>query len=372
MRILADANITDVQRLFGDLGEVVLFDGRRLTAGDISDGDILLVRSVTPVDASLLAGVQPAFVGSATSGTDHLDIHCLESRQIPWAHAPGSNARSVAEYVFTAIAQVDDLLERLFDGGSMGIIGYGHIGRLIGTLCAGMGIRFLAYDPWLEDSGQVGLSELGEVLSCDVVTLHADLHDRRPWPSRHLLNAERLAAIPVLSLLINAGRGALISGSDLLAQLRREPQRRVVLDTWENEPRIDPELLDRCMIASAHIAGYSHDGKVLATRMLRESAGEVLGWPAAQLELTGVGEALHVPADLEGAALLRWLLNQVYDIRADDGRMRAAKGADFDTLRRYYPVRRELGAYEVRNPDQLSGPACALCELWGLTSAIGG
>ena len=144
MRILADANITDVERQFGAFGDVVLFDGRQLARADIAEGDVLLVRSVTPVDGAFLACAQPAFVGSATSGTDHLELAGLEARGIPWACAPGSNARSVAEYVFAAIAEVDDLLERLFDGGSMGIIGYGDIGQACGRLAKAFKMNIIA------------------------------------------------------------------------------------------------------------------------------------------------------------------------------------------------------------------------------------
>jgi erythronate-4-phosphate dehydrogenase len=102
-RILADENIPLVKNAFGSLGAVRTVPGRSITAAEVQAADVLLVRSVTDVDAALLDGSDVQFVGSATIGTDHIDQAYLQECSIAFAHAPGSNADSVADYVIAAL-----------------------------------------------------------------------------------------------------------------------------------------------------------------------------------------------------------------------------------------------------------------------------
>ena len=81
------------------MGEVTTLPGREITPATISDAHILLVRSITPVNESLLAGTAVQFVGTATAGIDHFDIEAIERLGVAWSAAPGSNAVSVVEYV---------------------------------------------------------------------------------------------------------------------------------------------------------------------------------------------------------------------------------------------------------------------------------
>ena len=147
MKILADRNMTGVADIFTPLGEVSLFDGRVLTPDDLAGVDILLVRSVTRVDAALLARHRPRFVGSATSGFDHVDRDWLAAENIPFAHAPGSNADSVVDYVLSVLCRHRGHLDRLLAGEALGIVGYGHIGKRLRERLSRLGIRCRAYDP---------------------------------------------------------------------------------------------------------------------------------------------------------------------------------------------------------------------------------
>jgi erythronate-4-phosphate dehydrogenase len=374
LKILADGNMAGVEPLFSALGEVRLKEGRSIDAADLQDIDILLVRSVTRVNQTLLGGDGEngalRFVGSATSGVDHIDRGLLGARGIDFAHAPGSNANSVLEYVFSVISQCPGTGEQLFNGACLGIIGYGHIGKALAARCTALGIAWRAYDPWL-DSQEHGLSPLEQVLECAVVCLHAELTDREPWPSRHLLGDAELATLSPETLLINAGRGELVDNAALLHYLEGSAAAQVVLDVWEGEPELRPGLLQRCLFGSAHIAGYSYDGKLLATRMLYDAACAALGIEvsASALEHGAVGEpedlSLQVPAGLSDAQLLRWLQQQSYDVREDDALLRASPG-DFDGLRKRYRRRRELAAFRVANPQVLSDRQRQICAALGL------
>jgi erythronate-4-phosphate dehydrogenase len=371
MRIVADSNMVGVEEVFGALGSVTLVPGRDLRPQHVREADMLLVRSVTSVDAQLLDGSSVAFVGSATSGFDHVDAQYLRARGIDFAYAPGSNANSVLEYVISAIASCDDYLERLCAGASVGIIGFGVIGKRLAQRLGAIGIACSAYDPWLEQESDTRLVALDKVLSSDVICIHAELTQREPWPSYHLLGAQELARINPLSLLINAGRGGVVDNSALRQLLAQEPGRRVILDVWEREPDIDVELMRACYYATPHIAGYSYDGKVLATHMLCKSACAAMGLKLPDQLLTPAESELQpyplaVPTGLSKAELIRWLQRQSYDIRSDDERMRLNNAADFDQQRKEYPQRRELSTFALSNGDRLEADQLALCREFGV------
>lgn len=356
LRILADQNIPAAAELFGAWGTVRTAAGRELGPADVADADVLLVRSVTAVNEQLLAGSAVRFVGSATAGLDHVDTDYLAAAGVSFAAAPGANANAVVEYVLAAIAAVGDSLERLLAGGRVGVVGYGHVGRLLVQRLQALGIASLQYDPWLEPGMLPQPAELEAVLACEVVTLHTSLTHRQPWPSHHLLGAAELARLTPASLLINAGRGPVIDNTALLACLDREQAPRCVLDVWETEPWVPPELLAQVTYGTPHIAGYSHDAKLAATRGLARALATAFDLALPEKAVVEEsGPPLPVPAALAGVDLLRYLLQLRYDLAADDRRLRetlrglptAEAGHGFDRLRRDYPMRRELAGSTV-------------------------
>ncbi len=179
LRILADENIPAVEHYTGGLGAVTRFSGRSLRPEHLAGVDVLLVRSVTKVDAELLHNSGVRFVGTATSGVDHIDRDYLRQQGIGFQHAPGSNANSVVEYVLAAIAGVGDHLERVLAGAPVGVIGFGVIGRAVAARLHALDINYCVYDPWLDRAVIDHPAELAQVLDCAVVTLHAELTDRQ-------------------------------------------------------------------------------------------------------------------------------------------------------------------------------------------------
>ena len=122
MHIVADANMPGLEP-FAAMGTVTRVEGRNLTRQQLADADVLLVRSVTRVDAALLAGSRVRFVGSATIGTDHVDLTYLQQQGIRFAHAPGCNARAVAEYVLQAVLLLCQAGNRSPRGASVAVVG---------------------------------------------------------------------------------------------------------------------------------------------------------------------------------------------------------------------------------------------------------
>jgi len=361
LSILADENIPAVEHYFGDGVAVRRVGGRKLQRSHLQGVDVLLVRSVTQVNEALLHDTSVKFVGTATSGVDHIDRDYLRQQGIGFAHAPGSNANSVVEYVLAAIAAVTDKLEQLLAGGSVGIVGYGVIGNAMAARLRALGIHYQVYDPWLDDKAISNPASLASVLGCEVVTLHCELTRQQPWPSFHLLGESRLACLRPDGLLINASRGPVVDNQAMLALLETGRAPATVFDVWEGEPRLQHALLRRVTLGSAHIAGYSLDGKLLATRILCDAAAVQLGLALPdQGSPAGEPAALLVPEALAGVALLRHLLEARYDIRRDDALLRSATlgqdiaraGLDFDLLRKQYRERRELVGSPVHGDFQ--------------------
>lgn len=354
LRVVADENMPAVESLLGELAQVTRCNGRSLTSQQLGGADVLFVRSVTRVDSQLLQATPVRFVGTATSGTEHIDLDYLDSRGIGFTRAAGSNANSVVEYVLSALVALPDQLRRLMGGGSVGVVGQGPVGLAVANRLRSLGGRCLVYDPWLAEEQLEGSGSLAQVLACDLVCLHPELTRQQPWPSYHLLGERELEGMKGHQLVINASRGAVVDNLALRARLDRPDAPRVVLDVWEGEPKLDVALLESVSLGTAHIAGYSLDGKILATRMLCEAMARDLGVALPGQGVTAGNEPRYCSGDhLEGPSLVSHLMAQCYDIREDDRRLREACspgeaiGAAFDQLRKHYPERRELAGNVV-------------------------
>lgn len=355
LRIVADSNLPGVETLFSPWGEVRRVEGRTLQREHLLEADVLLVRSVTRVDRALLEGTPVRFVGSGTAGLDHVDRDYLQSMGIGFAAAPGANANAVVEYVLAVIGVVDERAECLLAGGRVGIVGCGHVGRILAARLDALGIANCQYDPWLAEEALPAPASLAEVLTCDVVSLHCELTRQTPWPSYHLLDEARLAALRPQQLLINASRGAVVDNRALAARLRTAEPPRAVLDVWEGEPQVDAALLERLVLGTPHIAGYSLEAKWAASRLLADALAEFLGRAGAVAGGLPSPETIELPGHLAGAGLWRVLLGNRYDPHEDDRALRhlvataqpAQVPAGFDALRRHYRERRELAGSRV-------------------------
>ena len=187
MIIVADENIPLVKEFFGQLGEVRCLPGRQISAIDIQDADALIVRSVTTVDENLLAGSRVRFVGTCTIGVDHLDQDFLAAQGISWSSAPGCNANSVVEYVYSALCHLNINWLEL----KIGIIGCGNVGGLLYQRLKAQGVKVCCYDPNLTLEQNPDLVDLDTVLACDLVSMHTPLVITGPYPSFHLLDTEK-------------------------------------------------------------------------------------------------------------------------------------------------------------------------------------
>jgi erythronate-4-phosphate dehydrogenase len=327
-----------------------------MTANDLADADVVLVRSVTRVDASLLAQSPARFVGTATIGTDHIDEDHLASRGIAFSSAAGSNANSVAEYVMAQLLTLGDRLGINWAGRTLGVVGVGNIGRLVVRNATAMGMRVLQNDP-PRQRAEGGDAFVGLDTVCaesDVITLHIPLIREGTDRTVHLFDRDRLARLRSDTILLNSARGAAIDNAALRIALKERCLRAVGLDVWENEPTIDVGLMAEVAIATAHIAGYSLDGKIAGTKMLFDAVCRAFDltdtWEATDcLPPPIVGQIDIDPSGPSDQAVCREVVRRIYDIETDDVQLRTItdlppdeRGDRFDLLRKVYPVRREF------------------------------
>lgn len=343
MKIVVDDKIPYLRPAIDGLAdEVVAKPGKDITAADVRDAHILIVRTRTRCDRRLLEGSSVRLVVTATIGYDHLDVDYLRDAGIEWANCPGCNATSVAQYVQNSLYQLSR--ERGLDIGSstMGIVGVGHVGSAVMAAALRMGFkRVLLNDPpraamaaqlpaGLHWSSLAALQE-----EADVITFHTPLTGDGPWPTFHLADAAFFGGLLRKPVVINAARGGVVDEQALLSALDQGLVREAVVDTWEGEPSVNRELLTRAFVATPHIAGYSADGKANATRMTLEAVAKFLNVePLFSIAPPALPAGIVWSDDPVERAL------QLYDPLADTARLRACPEA-FEQQRNNYPLRRE-------------------------------
>ncbi len=367
MKIIADENMSGVQAIFSPYGEVETLPGRNITAAAVATADVLLVRSVTNVEAQLLEGSRVQFVGSATIGTDHIDLQYLQQKGIHFAHAPGCNAEAVVQYMFSVFCT----LEPQWRDKTVGIVGCGNVGGRLYRRLSGLGVSCVVYDPFLSDAECPSLADLEATLSADIICLHTPLTREGPHPSYHLVDRKILEEhIRPGALLINASRGGVIDNAALYAHLKMGANLKVALDVWENEPHISLALMGQVKIATPHIAGYSQEGRLRGTQMVRDALCRFLGLntlsdQAVDLRIVS-GERVADTLMIEDEEGLDQAILATYQVAQDDQNMRRALidklgnsegeiGRKFDALRKHYAQRREFGYYTASGPGE---PAC--------------
>jgi erythronate-4-phosphate dehydrogenase len=264
MKIVADDQIPLIDELFGQ-DTVVKKPGQQIQRADLVDADVLLVRTVTSVNADLLTQTSVRWVGAATAGYDHLDTAWLDEQGIAWAYAPGANAQAVLEYVLCVIAALR--AQGYLRSGLLraGVIGVGRVGRLVASYLEKMGFEVMLNDPPRAVRDETFHSTpLSEFADLDLLCLHPALIRHGLYPSYHLLNDDFWRRQKPGMVLLNAARGEIVATDVLL----RQTHLRLCLDVWENEPSISLDLLRAAVIATPHIAAYSVQAKRQASLLL--------------------------------------------------------------------------------------------------------
>jgi len=356
LKIIVDENIVFAKEAFSKFGDVHLFPGRKLNNQILKDADILIVRSITKVDEELLKNTRIKFVGTATTGNDHVDQEYLKKKNIFFADAKGCNADSVGEYVITALMKIASEKNITLKNKTFSVIGVGNIGSRVVKFAETLGMHILKNDPPLEraEKGNDFVS-LDDALQADIISFHVPLTIDGRDKTYHLLNSQNLKRLKDNSILINTSRGEVIYNK-ALREITYSKKLKLILDVWEHEPEISKELLKNSEIGTAHIAGYSYEGKLNGTRMIFNALCKFLGeeknWNPVLPSIENTVQRLTSIDGIENN--LYHLFKSFYNIDDDDSGLRKILKMDsitsanhFDKLRKEYKVRREFSNYTV-------------------------
>lgn len=352
MQIFYEKSLTQAELLFSQLGNAQAFETSALQAADLRHAEALLVRSTTKVDQKLLSqATKLRYVGTATAGTNHLQLDYLQAQGIHVTSAAGCNADAVAEYVLGVLLARDDQDWQVRNK-TVGIVGAGHVGSALAAKLSVLGIAYKLCDPPLAQQGDMrSLVSLDEIMQCDVISLHVPLTYDGAHPTANLFDQKRLSHLHSRQLLINASRGEVLDNQTALAMLQKGGAFSLVLDVWQNEPAILWPLLPYCQLGSAHIAGHSLDAKVRGTYMLYQWLCEQQQ-QSCNMQLADLlpeAPVIRANSGLDHWSQLKQCLLGIYDPRDDDQLLRAGENQaqKFVNLRKHYAVRREYQGSRV-------------------------
>ncbi|MCX6153949.1 MAG: hypothetical protein NT007_07310 [Candidatus Kapabacteria bacterium] len=355
--IYIDKNIKLLKHSVKESSSTVLFEGRKLSNEEILKGQctILIVRSTCKVDQNLLNGTKVKFVGTATTGTDHINLDYLKKNGISFKAATGANSNSVAEYVIYCLLKWSNVNNNQLNEKKIGIIGYGNIGRKVALYAHKLGIEVVVNDPPLFDEkfkfpDWVHHKSISEIFKdSDIITNHVPLHLSGKYSTHSLINIDLLSKIKDNSLFLHTSRGSVVDESAFLETIKNK-NIDFVFDVWENEPKINLEIAKQAIIATPHIAGYSNNGKVLASRILAE---EINKQYKIEIDYSVFVEdscdsisadelSIKPPKDISK------IINRSRQIEYDNDNFRKLlvmseqeRVIEFDQLRKNYPIRNE-------------------------------
>ncbi|WP_153913117.1 4-phosphoerythronate dehydrogenase [Shewanella sp. TC10] len=364
MKIVADENMPYVEALFGELGEITRVNGRQLTPEQLIDVDVLLVRSVTKVNQALLAQANKLkFVGSATIGTDHIDLEYLQQQNIPFTNAPGCNATAVGEFAFIAMLELAKRFKQPLQNKVVGIVGAGNTGSALEYCLKAYGMKVLLCDPVLAKQGDITNAarefvSLDTIIEqADIISLHVPITRTGEDKTWYMFDEAKLNQLKPNTWLLNCCRGEVIDNRALIKVKQQRDDVKLVLDVWEGEPNPMPELVPLVEFATPHIAGYSLEGKARGTHMLFQKLCDILEVEVDKnvsdlLPAFNITQ-LNIDGELTEVQLLN-IARLVYNLSDDDYLFRNSflNNHGFDHMRKNHTHRREFSALSLVNTGQ--------------------
>lgn len=300
------AAVDGLRRQFDVVFDPTLVDRPAELRQHLADADGLLIRNRTQCNAALLADAPKLrVVGRLGVGLDNIDQPACAARNVQVIPATGCNAQAVAEYVITTVML---LLRGAFGataataagewprtalskgretaGKTLGIVGFGGIGRVTAALARGLGMRVLASDSLLAtddpawEFARVEPRTLDSLLAeADAVTLHIPLTPG----TRNLLDARRLALMQPEAVLVNTSRGGILDEAALAAALRSGKLGGAALDVFADEPLPAgsplaelASLAGSRLILTPHIAGLTRESDVRVSYFIAEESAKAL------------------------------------------------------------------------------------------------
>ena len=341
MKFVVDKTIPFIENLFEPYAEVVYLEGKDISSDDVRDADGLVIRTRTKCNADLLDGSSVRMISTASIGSDHIDHEYCKEHGIHFATASGCNAVGVMNYVFAALYGIAARKSIDLEGKTLGIVGVGNTGSRVAAMARHVGLRTLLCDPpRAAVEGPDSFCPLDTLLKqADIVTLHVPLSDQ----TRKMAGDRFFRRMKPGALFINTARGEVVDESALMRAIPKLGA--VIIDTWNNEPYVNLDLVEKVDIATPHIAGYSYQGKQNGTALAVRAIARFFGieplyefypeTPLAELEAI----KLNLKGKPQGE--IASVLSYNYPIFTDDFMFRM-NPAGFENLRLNYSYRREF------------------------------
>ena len=354
IRIVADHKIPFLKGALEGVAKIDYMPGGKITRQDLLEADALITRTRTKCNRALLEGTKVAFIASATIGYDHIDTEYCREAGIQWANAPGCNASSVRQYIVSVLLYLAAEKGLKLDALTLGVVGVGNVGSKVALAAEALGMKVLLNDPpRARREGSAAFVSLAELQKqADVISFHVPLNRGGEDNTLHLVDEEFIEKLKPGAILVNSSRGKVVKESDLVGGILGGKLSDVILDVFEDEPLVNPELLELITLATPHIAGYSLDGKANGTGMAVRAISRHFGlelddWQATDIPRPEKDQILGDVTSGSQSEVLWEIFRNTYDVTSDDERFREHP-EEFEAQRENYPFRREPQAYSVR------------------------
>ena len=338
MKIIIDNKIPYIKEAVQTIADEIIYaPGKDFTPELVQDADALIIRTRTHCNQELLEGSRVKFIATATIGFDHIDTEYCKRAGIEWTNAPGCNSASVAQYIQSSLLIWKSFKNKKLDELTIGIVGVGNVGSKVAKVAEDFGIRVLLNDlPREEKEGKESFTSLNKIAEeCDIITFHVPLYKEGKYKTFHLADEDFFNSLKRKPVIINTSRGEVIDTGTLLKALNNGSISDAIIDVWEHEPEINRELLEKVIIGTPHIAGYSADGKANATRMSLDAICKFFHIEGKYEINAPAPTSPIIHAQSQEEALL-----QIYNPVEDSDRLKAQPEL-FEELRGNYPLRRE-------------------------------
>ncbi len=329
MKIVIDSAIPYIKGVFEPFAQVTYCLGSEITPQIVADADAMIIRTRTKCNEDLLRESSVKHIATATIGFDHIDLDYCLSRNITVTSAAGCNARAVLHWMGAALVYLSQRQGWQPSDKTIGVVGVGNVGSLIKKYAEDWGFRVVCCDPPRAlREGIEGYKSLEEVAhEADILTLHTPLNDS----TYHFVDREILELMPAGATVINSSRGEVIRSEDLLLS-----GVDYALDVWEDEPNISEELLQKSLLSTYHIAGYSKQGKANGSAIVVRDIAKTFSLPIKDWypEVEQI-----MPKKISWSELSASILSHM-DIAAESQTLKN-RVEDFEELRNNYNYRDE-------------------------------
>jgi erythronate-4-phosphate dehydrogenase len=287
VNILADTSLPSLDALFGEPFKLTRYHNQQTLCDALPGQDILLCRSTLKITPELLQNTQLSCVATASSGIDHVNTSDLKAKKINLFDAKGCNADAVADYVLATLAYLKT--HNKLSGKRVGVMGAGEVGSRVIKRLKPLDFEVFAYDPLKPNFKSCSFDTFQ---ACDILCLHANLHHTQPYPTKNSLDAHCLNQLKPNTIIINAARGGIL---DEQALLNTRQNIIYCTDVYQNEPEINPDVIQYATLCTPHIAGHSIEAKYNAVLHLSQKlhAHFNLEAPSAYQNTTPMQPSIH-------------------------------------------------------------------------------